>query len=75
MGRCELCNQPAEECHHIKFQCTADKQKYIGNYHKNREHNLVGLCSDCHLKVHQKKIYIQGWRLTDTGKELSVNFS
>jgi DNA mismatch repair protein MutS len=70
LGRCELCTSPAEECHHIKFQCTADKQKYIGNYHKNRQHNLVALCKSCHLKVHQSKIQIEGWVMTETGKEL-----
>jgi DNA mismatch repair protein MutS len=72
LGRCEVCTQPAEDCHHIKHQCTADADGYIGAFHKNKRHNLVALCKPCHQKVHRDEILIRGWIQTDAGRFLDV---
>lgn len=71
LGRCEICDKPAEDCHHIKHQCTADNAGYIGLYHKNKRHNLVALCKICHQKTHKNIIEIEGWVQTENGKRLS----
>ena len=67
---CYICGNPAEDAHHIKFQCTADKNDMIGNIHKNHKSNLVPLCKPCHVKVHQGLIEIKGYVETTDGLEL-----
>ena len=32
VDKCEICDKKAEDTHHIKFQCTADKNGIIGNH-------------------------------------------
>ena len=46
--------------HHIHEQHTAGSDGFIGNFHKNSEHNLAILCSSCHQSLHK------------AGKELEV---
>ena len=72
MGKCRMpgCNCNAEETHHIKEQCTADKNNMIDHHHKNKDHNLVPLCTSCHLKVTNGDIIINGWKDTNMGKIL-----
>jgi len=73
LGKCEICSEVADDCHHIKHQCKADEEGYIGIYHKNKSHNLVALCKSCHQKTHAGKIHISGWVQTDEGRELDWN--
>merc|ERR1711907_467719 len=47
---CELCKNKAEEVHHIKPQCIANKDNMIDSHHKNIEHNLITLCHKCHQR-------------------------
>lgn len=70
IDKCEICNSSAEDVHHIKFQCTADKNNMIGIYHKNIDNNLVCLCKQCHIDVHNDKIEIYGYQKTSSGNEL-----
>lgn len=58
------------ETHHILFQCNADNKGKHDSVHKNELCNLVVLCRDCHQKVHQDKIKIEGYKLTSNGMEL-----
>ena len=68
---CEICGKDAEDVHHIKFQCTADKNKIIdNNIQKDTKSNLVPLCKDCHQKVHNNIIDIKGYRQTSKGISL-----
>lgn len=68
---CEVCNNDAEDVHHIKFQCTADSNKMIdGAIQKDTKSNLVSLCKSCHNKVHHGGIDIFGYKMTSNGVAL-----
>jgi DNA mismatch repair protein MutS len=46
----------ASEVHHLQFQKFANKEQnnYInGTFHKNHPANLINICEECHLKIHQ----------------------
>lgn len=52
-GECELCGKPSEEIHHLQEQHTANSENgYIDGFHKNHAANLMALCEECHLKIH-----------------------
>ena len=52
-GICELCKtEIAEETHHIIEQNNADKDGFIGHFHKNHKANLMAVCGNCHDKIH-----------------------
>ena len=54
VGNCEICKKaPATEVHHLQHQKHADENGFIGEFHKNHEANLVGVCNDCHLNFHK----------------------
>lgn len=45
-GQCYLCGGPIEEIHHIKYQCSGGS---------DQQQNLVGVCADCHRRIHQDR--------------------
>jgi len=52
-GKCEICNvETAEETHHLNPQKNADKNGFIGTFHKNHVANLASVCEACHDKIH-----------------------
>ena len=54
-GICEECNEEfSTEVHHVAHQCDADKNGFIGSFHKNTLANLKSLCEKCHLKQHHE---------------------
>jgi DNA mismatch repair protein MutS len=67
---CNICKKPTEEIHHINEQHLADKDGYIGTYHKNSLFNLVQLCTKCHDNIHYGKLRIDGYQMTSDGIEL-----
>jgi hypothetical protein len=67
---CSICQKPADDMHHIRFQSEADSDGYIGVFHKNTKHNLVPLCKTCHNDVHHEKIIIKGYIDTSDGRKL-----
>lgn len=67
VSECEICQNKAEDVHHIKFQCTADLNGMIDQNHKNIESNLVSLCKPCHNDVHNGKLEINGYQMTSQG--------
>ena len=70
ISKCEVClNKPSVDTHHIKFQCTANEDGMIDNFHKDSKFNLVGLCKECHNAVHASppSIKIEGYKLTTDG--------
>jgi DNA mismatch repair protein MutS len=69
---CGICNKPAEETHHIKYQKDADEHDFVGHVHKNNKSNLVPLCKECHNKETYNKINIIGWKDTSDGRKLEV---
>jgi len=72
IDKCQVCNSPGQDVHHIQFQCTADNNGKIGTIDKNRESNLVVLCKKCHNSVHHPKgiLKISGYIETSNGIEL-----
>ena len=54
LHKCGVCDSPAVETHHIKFQSEEDMDGFIGKnkMKKNNLHNLVGLCRLHHDMVH-----------------------
>ena len=71
---CLVCNSKAEDVHHIKFQCSADINKMIGSINKDVKSNLVPLCKECHIQVHNKNLRISGYIQTSSGIELDFNY-
>lgn len=70
LDKCGICKENTEEVHHIKHQADADKDGFIGIYHKNILHNLVGLCHKHHKMVHRNQIEIDGYSHTSKGIKL-----
>jgi DNA mismatch repair protein MutS len=69
---CSICKKktPVQEVHHIKEQHLADTDGYIGNIHKNTLSNLMVVCCDCHDKIHNNEIFVEGYKQTSDGIEL-----
>lgn len=77
VDHCKICNNPENlHVHHINFQSNADSDGYFEgkSYHKNTNHNLVVLCESCHHKLHQNQIQINGWKLTNQGRQLDYHY-
>ena len=72
MDICAICDNVAEETHHIKYQKDADSNGFIGHVHKNNKSNLVPLCKECHKKETYGKINIVGWVDATDGRKLKV---
>jgi predicted HNH restriction endonuclease len=43
----------SEETHHMSPQRDADKNGFIGTFHKNHPANLLAVCEKCHDKIHK----------------------
>jgi DNA mismatch repair protein MutS len=73
--KCSICDQMAEDTHHIQYQCQSDKDGYFRDYHQNMKHNLMPLCKECHQKEHSGQIDIKGYVKTSEGLvvDLMVN--
>ena len=68
--KCALCDREVEEIHHIVPQSRADKRGRIEHFHKNHKYNLIPLCKEHHKKVHEGKIIIYGFIMSDEGLKL-----
>jgi DNA mismatch repair protein MutS len=68
--KCALCDEPVEDIHHIIPQKMADDSGKIGYIDKNHKYNLIALCKKHHKMVHQGKIQIMGFFMTDEGLKL-----
>lgn len=63
------------ETHHINFQRDCDENGFVKNkphVMKNQKSNLVALCEECHQKVHDGKLEINGYKQTSSGKQLDT---
>jgi hypothetical protein len=67
LDKCKVCNDVAEETHHIVEQCDADSNVNFTHFHKNNIHNLVQLCKKCHDNVTYGNLVIEGYVQTDKG--------
>tara|TARA_Y100001958_G_C21247493_1_gene578883 strand:+ start:3518 stop:6589 length:3072 start_codon:yes stop_codon:yes gene_type:complete len=73
LDKCKICNNNAEETHHIKPQEDADENNIIENFHKNKKHNLIGLCKKCHADVTYNRLEIKGYIQTSDGIKLDYH--
>ena len=70
LSKCAFCNESVEETHHIKAQSVANLNGNIDHFHKNHKYNLIPLCKEHHKKVHEGKILISGFVMTQEGLKL-----
>lgn len=70
MSRCALCGEGVDEVHHIREQKDANEDGYIEHFHKNHKYNLIPLCKKHHKMVHDGKIIISGFMMTNEGLKL-----
>ena len=72
---CSICQQKAEDVHHIKFQCTANDNNIIETHIvKDTKSNLVPLCKKCHNEVHNGSLEISGYIQTSDGIKLDYKY-
>ena len=72
---CSVCQQKAEDVHHIKFQCTANENNIIESHIvKDTKSNLVPLCKKCHNEVHNGSLEISGYLQTSDGIKLDYKY-
>jgi len=70
LSKCALCNEKVEDVHHIVEQQHADESGNIDHFHKNHKYNLIPLCKEHHTMVHEGKINISGFVMTNEGLKL-----
>lgn len=70
LKECEICGEKGDEIHHIFEKHTADDNGMIEHIHKNHKSNLVCLCEKHHDMVHRDEIFIEGWKITSSGRKL-----
>ncbi|WP_457593684.1 MutS-related protein [Hydrogenimonas sp.] len=75
LSSCALCGAPVEEVHHIAPRAEADEKGRIGHFHTNHRFNLIPLCKKHHRLVHEGKVTIQGFVMTDAGLQLRYSES
>ena len=68
--KCIICGAMAEDVHHISQRSLADKEGFIGHFHKDNKHNLIPLCKEHHNQIHDGKIKVDGFVMTTNGLEL-----
>ena len=74
MDKCQVCQEKAEDTHHIKEQHIADKNGMIGHFHKNIKANLVPICKSCHHRVHNGNLRIYEYIMTNQGIKLNFGY-
>jgi DNA mismatch repair protein MutS len=71
VGECKICGVKASETHHIEHQADADANGFIdGQYHMNRKFNLISVCEECHKRIHNGTLHLQGYQETSAGPKL-----
>jgi DNA mismatch repair protein MutS len=70
LSKCALCDCHVEDVHHIHEQKEADQNGHIEHFHKNHKYNLIPLCKSHHQLVHEGKIVISGFMMTNEGLKL-----
>jgi len=70
LSRCALCQDAVEDVHHISEQKEANQDGSIEHFHKNHKYNLIPLCKKHHKMVHDGKVVISGFMMTNEGLKL-----
>lgn len=71
---CEICGEKADDVHHISEQHLA-VDGYVGDVRLNHKFNLVNLCKQHHIDVHDGKLFIKGYSKTSKGMKLDYDFN
>lgn len=78
---CNICGKKDEkahisplETHHINFQkdCINGFVKNKEHIKKNQESNLIVVCCECHDKIHEGKLILNGYIMTSNGKTINI---
>ena len=75
LTKCALCDDAVDEVHHIIPQANADDGGSIGHFGMNHRYNLIPLCARHHRMVHEGKIAIHGFVMSEEGLKLSYSES
>ncbi|MBN2870669.1 MAG: DNA mismatch repair protein, partial [Campylobacterales bacterium] len=73
LTKCALCDEAVDEVHHIIPQANADDGGSIGHFGMNHRYNLIPLCTKHHRLVHEGKIAIHGFVMSEEGLRLSYS--
>lgn len=80
VDRCQLCGKKSLiggqlETHHINHQkdCENGFVKDKPHIQKNQINNLMVLCDECHDKIHNDEIKIEGYEMTSSGKKIKFS--
>ncbi|WP_246434459.1 MutS-related protein [Nitrosophilus labii] len=69
LTKCAICNEIVEEVHHIEPKSKANRG-FIEHFKANHRFNLIPLCSKHHRMVHEGKLIISGFVMTEEGLKL-----
>lgn len=67
LGKCELCDEPADEVHHIVPQRDADEKGMIDHFSKDHKANLLSVCHKCHMEIEHGDVVVLGKKMTGSG--------
>ena len=70
LSKCALCDEDVADVHHINEQKNSNEHGNIDHFHKNHKYNLIPLCKKHHNLVHEGKIIIQGFVMSEEGLKL-----
>ncbi|WP_200764138.1 MutS-related protein [Nitrosophilus alvini] len=70
LTKCAICNDIVDEVHHIEPKSKADKKGMIEHFKANHRFNLIPLCAKHHRMVHEGKIIVNGFVMTEEGLKL-----
>lgn len=70
LSKCALCDECVDEVHHIQPQENANENGNIDHFHQNHRFNLIPLCAKHHKMVHEGKIVINGFVMSNEGLKL-----
>jgi len=69
LTKCAICNAPVEEVHHIRPKALG-KNGYIDHFKTNHKFNLIPLCAKHHKMVHEGRLIISGFVMSEEGLKL-----
>ncbi len=67
ISKCAFCENPAEDIHHITPQ---KEESRVGRFKTHHKYNLLPLCKYHHQKIHEGKIVIYGFFMSEEGLKL-----
>ncbi len=69
LTKCAICNEAVEEVHHIAPKAKA-KEGFIDHFKANHRYNLIPLCAKHHKMVHEGRLIINGFVMSEEGLKL-----